>query len=119
MSRRVQFRQSGARLSLIVDGRLILEGHWSMFDELAAMMRSSARKAEEWDSAEAVARDNAILLRAGVPIGLSNNPAIRAETIKLAETDRDLRRYMPGGIGGKELFGRPTIFLEKPGVESA
>lgn len=68
-----------------------------------------ARRAEEWVKREALARDAAILLRAGAPLGLTSNAAIQAEAAKIARDDRDLRRYLPGGIRGTEIVGEPTL----------
>ncbi len=75
---------------------------------------TKARECEEQEQAERIAYDNAILFRAGVPIGLSDDPKIRDETAKLAAWDSDLRRYMPGGIKSKVMCGTPVIVVHPP-----
>lgn len=105
----ITIRREGTRVLLIVDGRAVAEMPWRKADELAVAIRSKARAAEEQEKALEVARDNAILLRAGVRIGLSDDPRIREETGKIAAWDRNLRRYMPGGIRSQELVGTPAV----------
>ena len=75
---------------------------------------AKARECDEQEHAPQVALDNAILLRGGVPIGLSNDPKIQEETVKEAVHNRDLRRYMPGGVKSTVLLGTPAIVKEPP-----
>lgn len=85
---------------------------------LAAWLRdrmiAKARECEEQESAEQIALDQATLFRAGIPIGLSDDPKIVAESVKLAQHDRDLRRFIPGGIHSTEIFGTPSIVNHPP-----
>ena len=70
--------------------------------------------------AEQVARDAAILHRSGAPVGITDHPAIQAEARKLAEGDRDLRRFMPdrrasvtsNGVVSDEVLGTPIVGLD-------
>lgn len=101
--------QNGDRVLVLVNGGLVADIPWQKGDEVARAITTATRKAEEWAKAEAIASDQAILLRAGVPLGLSNHPAIRAEALKLALNDRALRRYMPGGVKARAEFGAPVI----------
>lgn len=79
-----------------------------------------ASMAEEHARANEIILDSAILLRAGVPIGLSSNPKIQAEARKEAVWNRDLRRYMRGGgIASGEQFGAPTITQHPPARRNA
>lgn len=73
-----------------------------------------AHKAEEWAVALAVAYDAAILLRTGAPFGLTSQPDILKEAVKLARDDRDLRRWLPGGIRSQEIVGEPTLIVGPP-----
>jgi len=77
----------------------------------AQMMIQQARRAMEMRPkvAEQMAFDSAILLRAGASFGLTSNPKILDMAKTEAESNRDLRRYMPGGIKGEEQFGRPGV----------
>jgi len=106
---KLRILQSGSDVILLKDGMLILEGGWDKMLELAQAIIKVSHLAEEWDKILTIAADNAVLIRAGVPIGLTNHPEIKKESIKLAINDRNLRRYMPGGVKSKEVFGTPTI----------
>lgn len=106
-------RQEGNRVLLFVEG-VMVDLPWEAADALAQTLSGKARLAEEIDKHEQVARDDAILLRAGVGVGLSSNPAVRKEAEDLAVNDRDLRRHMPGGVRSKEHVGTPTLIQGKP-----
>lgn len=71
-----------------------------------------AREVEEQEKAEAVAFDEAVLLRSGVPIGLSDDSKILEEAKKLAAWDPDLRRYIPS-VPSSEVLGRPLVALSQ------
>lgn len=75
---------------------------------------AKARECDEQEHADQVVHDNAILFRAGVPIGLSNDPKIAEETVKEAVHNRDLRRALPGGVKSTVLLGTPAIVKEPP-----
>ena len=77
--------------------------------ELAEALRTQAKRAEEWEKASQIAADQAVLLRAGIPIGLTSHPVIQAEAAKIAAWDRDLRRYLPGGVRSQSVVGAPSI----------
>ena len=77
--------------------------------EVGRAILQVAGLAAEWANAEEVARDNAILLRAGVPVGITNHQAILEEAKTIAVSDRELRRAMPGGVKSREVFGTPSI----------
>lgn len=98
----------GPRVLLTVEGRT-LSLPWEAADELATALRQKARQAEEAAKALLIAGDHAILLRLGIPLGLSNRPDIQHEAAQIAQYDRDLRRYLPGGVRSREAFGTPTI----------
>jgi hypothetical protein len=105
----VTIRQEGGQVLLIVAGRAVLEIPWRKADAVARAIVAKARAAEEHEKAMGIARDQAILLRAGVPLGLTSNPKIQDEAAKIAAWDRDLRRYMPGGVKSEEQLGTPAI----------
>lgn len=110
-ARRVTARQSGTRVHVLIDGKGALDVSWREAEAIARALIAKARAGEEQEKAEAIARDHAILLRAGVPLGLTNDPRIQDEAAKLAVSDRDLRRYMPGGVRSKEMVGTPTVVV--------
>ncbi len=111
---KVEFRQNGERVLIIWSGKLAADLHYSGALELADALRRVGRMAEQWSNAEAVARDEAILLRSGVPVSLTSNPVMRAEAEKLAVSDRELRRAMPGGVKSEEHVGAPVIVRGTP-----
>lgn len=103
----------GPRVLLTVEGKTV-SLPWEAADELATALRQKARQAEEEAKAILIAGDHAILLRVGVPLGFSNRPDIQQEAAQIAQYDRDLRRYLPGGVRSREAFGTPTITRQSP-----
>jgi hypothetical protein len=110
----VRIVQNRGRVLLLVDGRLVADMPWQAADNTAAAFRSVARKAEEWDSAERIIADQALLHRIGVPLGLTDHPLLQREAVKMAQSDRALRRYLPGGVRSKEVFGTPKLIQKPP-----
>lgn len=111
LAKKATVRQDGERVILIL-GDTAAEMPWEAAEAIGKALIAKARLAEELAKADAVALDSAILLRAGfgnLGIGLAKDSRVRKEAIKLADGDRNLRRYMPGGIKSKEEFGSPTI----------
>ena len=84
--------------------------------ELARAMLGQAQKAKELrpKEAEKIAFDSALLLRAGANIGLSNNPKILDMAKTEAVHNRDLRRYMPGGVKSTSVVGTPGLIKHEP-----
>lgn len=103
----------GTRVLLTVDGKTV-SIPWEHADEIARGLTVKARAAEEEQKALGIAADNALLLRVGVPVGLSNRRDILAESASIAQYDRDLRRHLPGGIKSREVFGTPAIIRHAP-----
>ena len=114
MKETLRIKQHYGRVLLIKNGRCIAELPWQAADDVANALKAVARKAEEWHSAERIASDQALLIRAGAPFGLSNEPLILGEAVKQAVHDRKLRRALPGGVKSKEVFGTPSIIQNKP-----
>lgn len=106
-------RQEQARVLLIVDGKTILDMPWDATLEIAGYLYLQAKKAEEFAQATRIINDQAILTRAGFPIGLSNNPHILKEAAKEAAWNSRLRRYIPPGVRSGEIVGTPTIINHK------
>jgi hypothetical protein len=110
----VQIRQDGAKVLIIKNGVLIFELPWEAALALADGIRAKGKLAEEYAKANQIISDQAILMRAGAPFALTNNPDILSEARKTAETDRNLRRYIPASIPSGERFGVPTVILGPP-----
>lgn len=91
------------------NGVLVGDLQWEAAEAFGKLLIASARVAEETAKAPDIARDQAILLRAGAGFGLTDHRKIQSEAAQLAAWDRDLRRYMPGGVKSQEQFGTPTI----------
>lgn len=107
----------GNRIIVIEEGKTVLNIPWEMADNLSKALTKYARKAEEMDKVDQIVRDQAILMRAGTPIGLSNNTDIQKEAVKEALYNKKLRRVMPnkmGNIESKENFGTPSLIQIKP-----
>lgn len=86
--------------------------------EIARALLAKAVEAEEYARANQLILDAALLFRAGARFGLTSNPRILTEARKEAQSNRDLRRYLPGGIRSQEQIGRPTV-LNVPGTSPA
>lgn len=102
-------QQNGTKVDLVIDGAIVATLPWQKANELARGLLAQAKRAEEWECAERIASDQALLLRSGVPIGLTEHPAIQAEAAKRAAWDRDLRRYLPGGVKAQSIVGIPAV----------
>jgi hypothetical protein len=81
--------------------------------ELAAALNQVGKLADEIVQAPRIARDSAMLMRAGAPFTLTRNLNILDLAKNVASWDRDLRRFMPG-IKSEEVVGSPTLIQEKP-----
>ena len=78
-----------------------------------------ARESEEYQKANQIIYDNALLQRAGIPVGLSDHPKIKEESVKEALYNRDLRRWLPsirktvdsgiGAIQARGVVGAPRL----------
>ena len=118
----VTVRQEGTNVVVIREGRAVFDMPWDAALQLAQAIFSQAKRAEELASAERIADDQAVLLRLGVPIGLTSRRDIQQEAQKRAAWDSTLRRYIPlarakgvGGVRSQESFGTPRIIRHKPG----
>lgn len=108
-------------VSHAADGKLLLlfatqkigwEGPLDDMQTFANNLMGVARICEEEEQAEKIIRDQAIVIRAGAPFGLTSHPVIQKEALNMAQGDRDLRRFMPHGIKSETILGAPKFFLE-------
>jgi hypothetical protein len=107
--REARFHQEGTRVVMLIDGRAVLDVDWQTADGIARALMAKARDAEEVAKHEQLSTDAAILLRSGAPFGFTSHPAIRAIAATKAAWDSALRRYLPGGVKGRTMFGRPGV----------
>lgn len=115
--RSVTVRQDDERVLLIVNGQCVLDLPWDGALEIGRALIAQGRRAEEIAKAAGVILDHAILVRAGVPIGLAVDPRIRKEAEETAVSDSSLRRYMPGGVRSTESVGAPSVKRRRPTKE--
>jgi hypothetical protein len=105
----VTVRREGARVLILHDGRLLADLEYQAALALAAAIHAQAKKAEEEARALDIAADQALLLRLGIPLGLSSRKDILAQAVNEAAWNTDLRRACPGGVRSQAVFGTPTI----------
>lgn len=92
--RTLQVRQHkvAGRVVLLIDGHYLCDMPWQSVDEYINVLKGAARLAENAEKAEKQVLDQAILLRAGMPVGLSQNKKVFDEAKKEAVHNRELRR---------------------------
>jgi hypothetical protein len=94
----------------LLGGALLFDSPVSVARQIWTLLVGAQRLAEEWAHAEQVAADAGLLLRTGAPIGLTDNPQIQDEAVKVARDDRTLRRALPGGIKSTVVLGTPRVY---------
>ena len=116
---------------LAANGRIIMAGAdpvmdmpWQKADEFAAALRRMARRGEEYEKANEIIMDNALLQRSGANFGLSDRPEINSETVKEALHNKALRRLLPWreknvsqgieSIRTRGAVGAPALTKHKP-----
>ena len=111
--RSVTVRLEGAEVLILEGGRLLLRMPWDAALEFAQAVVHQARRVEEIAKRERIVHDQAILNRLGIPVGLVNDPRLRADAMSEAHWNSQLRRYLPGGVRSQEAVGAPTIIQHK------
>ncbi len=109
----VRVTDDGVQVVLLVDGRPC-EMPPNVARQIARALLAKAAAVDELLHASRLVQDEALLLRAGVPLSLTGHPRIRAEAEKVAATDRDLRRYLPGGIKSETHVPAPVVSHVQP-----
>jgi hypothetical protein len=117
---KLQVRTTETGVLYILNGQSLFGGpvSYEVADQIARESTRCARLYEERVKANEIIMDNALMQRAGANIGLSDNPKIKAETIKEALYNRELRRHLPskdnmrgiGGIQSRGAVGAPSLF---------
>jgi hypothetical protein len=114
-------RREGTYVVMEIGGKIITLSHEQAL-QLSGVIRHQAKKAGEQARAEAIAMDQAILLRSGFPLGLSSHPLIKKEAVKEACWNSNLRRYIRrskmGNIKSVEAVGEPSIILGPPPIKN-
>ncbi len=104
----------GTTVLFEVDGRRVFEADWKDALAIADAIRAQAKRAEELAHAEGIIADQALIIRKGLPFGLTNRPDMLKEAVKEAAWNRDLRRALPGGIKSAVVVGTPAIIQHPP-----
>jgi hypothetical protein len=113
------FRHEFGNVLFLGNGKLMFDAPVLAAWDIWRATATQASLAEEHEKAEQIAKDNALLLRTGAPFGLSDNPKILEESVKIARDDRDLRRYLPGGVRSQAVLGTPTVIQGNAGQPAA
>ena len=111
----VRVLQNGSRVLLLSNGRLVADLPVKAARELSKALRSVSALAEEWEVAERLIDDQALMIRTGAPVGLTDNMAINKAALTEAQWGK-YRRYIPnpGGIKSQAVFGRSRIIQSDP-----
>lgn len=104
----------GDKVVFIVNEKRVCEMPPEIARQVASLLLQKAAQADEYIHVNRIIMDQAILQRAGVPVGLSSNPKVLEAAKHEAQHNRSLRRYMPlSGIVPTSIVGTPTLRKEK------
>ena len=112
--RAISLKVDGNRVIIIEGGKIVLNLPWNMAGPIGKALVKNAKKAEENEKALQIIKDQALIQRVGFPVGLTNNPEMQKEAMKVAQHDKDLRRFLPGGIKSEGIVGTPTVIKKPP-----
>lgn len=110
--RSVTLRRDADTIYLIEDGHVVFSANYKAAIEIAKAIIAQAKVIEEENAAMAIARDQAILTKAGVPISLTGNQAILEEAKTLMKYDKQIKEIKPVGGINKGKVGTPTVIVE-------
>lgn len=77
------------------EGKPLLCLDWSAADVLSTALRAAARQAEANAKASSIVLDQAFLVRAGSPFGLTLDPKVISEAKKEAAHNSEIRKMLP------------------------
>jgi hypothetical protein len=107
--REFRVRQNGTEVELVLDGQTIATMPYQAALILSKALHIKAKELEEIVKSDQIVFDQALLTRLGVPFGLTRNRFLLKEATKEAVHNSKLRRYLPGGVKSREVFGSPAI----------
>jgi hypothetical protein len=108
----MSIRQDGTRVLILMNDKLVASMPWDAALHVAAAIKAKALQAEEIAKAAQIAKDQAIVTRAGMPFGLTSHPKIQREAMKIAQFDREIRRSNLPSIGDQGVVGTPALVQE-------
>lgn len=109
MDKSIRIRQEGERVLFISNGVLIADLPWTAARDLSHALHSVAKLAEEHANHDQISTDAAMMARAGIPFGLTNNKAIQEEARMKALHDSYLRKNIPMSAGSQGVLGAPSV----------
>ncbi len=81
-----------------------------MADQLVKLISQQARRCEEYDNANRIIAQDALLIRSGAPFALTDNPRIREAAFHEAQWGAEARKGMPlATVPSPRRLGTPTI----------
>lgn len=107
--RSVTIRVEGGMVQFIENGMMILDLPWEAAKKLSRVIRHQAAVAEQNTKVLKVISDQALLIRKGFPIALTNRPDVFKEAGNEAAHNRELRRALPGGVPSGVVFGSAVV----------
>jgi hypothetical protein len=110
----VQVARDGSHVVLVQNRQRIFSLPWDATLMVAKAMMIQARRIEEELKATQIAFDQGLLIRKGIPFGLTSNPRIFQDAVKEALYNPTLRKAMPFGIKSQEAVGAPALIKHKP-----
>ncbi|NIB43802.1 hypothetical protein HBA55_29640 [Pseudomaricurvus alkylphenolicus] len=115
MKETIRLLRHNDQIVFLVNGQLTTSFGPEVAKVVARELVSLARQIENDANPERQIMDQAILMRAGINIGLNSNPKLLSEAHKEAQWNRDLRLAMKGapGIPSNEVVGTPTVIRGK------
>lgn len=99
-------------VSIIYNGKLLAHMPIEVVSLIIRQVNSVAKEIENEEDKPRLITDQAMLFRAGINVGFTNNPKILAEAHKEAQWNTTLRRHQPAAvkpITSTEWLGTPSI----------
>lgn len=108
--------QNGTNVVMLFDKGVHIELPYQAALQMGRILLQQGKMAEAEAQVHQIVADQAVLMRSGANLGLSDNPRVLQEAFHVAQHDRDLRRYLPGagGIKSAESVGVPSIVAHPP-----
>lgn len=108
--RYIQFITNDVEIQVTYNGVPVTYMPFAKLLEVSSGLKSVALQIRnDTEDPERLIKDQAILMRSGVPIDLTNNKKILEEALKSAQWDSDLRRAIKTSVTSREVFGLPVI----------
>jgi hypothetical protein len=109
----VTLHVEGSMVQVIQNGMLLMELPWEQAKVLSRAIRAQAGRAEQNEKILKVISDQAVLIRNGFPVALTNRPDVFKEAGNEAAHNRELRRTFPGGVPSGVVFGNPAVMAKR------